>query len=185
MHGETVFRTVQGGVRHKGKELTSNIELHIHAPLRNQIKTRVQATKITGVIETISPNPAYSGWIENVTNAPAESKIANKLYTKDQVKFHTILLNALSETLKIVSTLLCMFVGLSMITSAALMATSVPELTDTPVSACVRATMSFVPSPMNITLALRWDPRVELDCPPSWTARTKSAFDLGVHPPMA
>lgn len=84
-----------------------------------------------------------------------------------------------------VSTLLCMFVGLSMITSAALIATSVPELTDTPVSACVRATMSFVPSPMNITLAVRLDRRAEAGCRFSWTVRTKSAFDLGVHPPTA
>lgn len=152
---------------------------------RLQTKTIVQATKITGRIETISPNPAYCGCIENLTNAPPASRIANKLYTKDHAKFHTILLNELSETLKIVSTFLYMFVGLSKITSAALIATSVPELTDTPVSACVSATMSFVPSPMNITFAGRLDRRPELDCRFSWTLRTKSAFDFGVHPPTA
>ena len=69
-----------------------------------------------------------------------------------------------------------------MITSAALMATSVPELTDTPVSACARVVISFVPSPMNIAWALGLDRRVEPDCPFSCMVRTKSAFDLGVYP---
>ena len=78
-----------------------------------------------------------------------------------------------------------MFVGLSMITSAALMATSVPELTDTPVSACVRATASFVPSPMNITFEKRLDRREAAGAPFAWMLRTKSAFDFGVHPPTA
>ena len=68
----------------------------------------VQATGITGVVESISPSPAYWGCIENFTNAPAESRIANKLHTKNHMKFHTILLNELLETLKMVSTLPCL-----------------------------------------------------------------------------
>ena len=71
----------------------------------------VQATGITGVVETISPSPAYWGCIENFTNAPAESRIANKLYTKNHMEFHTILLNELLGALKMVSTLACMFAG--------------------------------------------------------------------------
>ena len=71
----------------------------------------VLATEITGVVETISPSPAYWGCIENFTNAPAESRIANKLYTKNHMEFHTILLNELLETLRMVSTLSCMFTG--------------------------------------------------------------------------
>ena len=115
----------------QGIELSSNIKLRVDAnppTPRTQTKTMVQATKITGVIKTISPSLAYWGSIENFTNAPAESRIANRLYTKDHMKLHMILLNELSETLKMVSTLLCMFAGLSrIITSAALMATSVTD----------------------------------------------------------
>ena len=68
----------------------------------------VQETGITGVVETISPSPAYWGCIENLMNAPAESRIANKLHTKNHMKFHTILLDELLETLRMVSTLSCL-----------------------------------------------------------------------------
>ena len=35
-------------------------------------------------------------------NTPTESRIMNRLYMNDHIKFHTILLNELSETLKVV-----------------------------------------------------------------------------------
>ena len=112
-------------------------------------------------------------------------RIANRLATKDDIKLHTIFLNVLSEILNVVSTLVCMLAELSKITSAALLATFVPELTDAPMSACARARMSFVPSPLNITFAVCLNRQVEADCRPSWIVRTKSALDLSVRPPMA
>ena len=60
--------------------------------------------------------------------------IADKLYMKGHAKFRAILLNVLLETQKMDSMLLCTFVGLDMITSAALVTTSVPEPTETPMS---------------------------------------------------
>jgi hypothetical protein len=54
---------------------TCNVSLPDSSRKRKlQTKTIVQATKITGRIETISPNPAYSGRIENFTNAPPASE---------------------------------------------------------------------------------------------------------------
>ena len=90
-------------------------------------------------------------------NTPTESRIMNRLYMNDHIKFHTILLNELSETLKVVLMLLCMFTGLSRITSTTLIATSVPELMNTPVLACMRVAMSFVLSLMNIMWVLCLD----------------------------
>ena len=96
----------------KRTDLKHRVSRQTNSPAsRTQTQTMVQATGITGVVETISPSPAYWVCIENFTNAPAESRIANKLYTKNHMKFHTILLNELLETLKMVSTLSCMFAG--------------------------------------------------------------------------
>lgn len=59
-----------------------------------------------------------------------------------------------------------------MITPAALMAASVSGLMDTHVSACVRATMSFVPSLMNITFIVCLDCRVEVpNCRLPWMVK--------------
>jgi hypothetical protein len=73
--------------RKREKEFT-NLETHTPNHNRTQTKTVLQATKITGMIETISesPNPAYSGRIENFTNEQEGAHKRSREVSHDPVK---------------------------------------------------------------------------------------------------
>ena len=186
MHGDTEYRTAQGRMDGEGRELTSNIEFHIHTQPSNATNSNQDhgpSDQNHRNNRNHFPQSRVLGLYRKLHECTSREQDREQITHK---KPHEVSHDPPERAVGDFENGPDALVYARRITSPALMATtSVPELTDTPVSACVRASISFVPSPVNITWALRSERPVKPDCSFSWTVRTKSAFDLGVHPPMA